>query len=135
MSTGPIRIVYSELLWGDSVGRQQGLSLKDHLSPEPQDHEEDIARYLESAPAYSGVGTIVGDVLNPNNRVVLFPGENTDGVYIWPAELAYYVRKYHLRLPNELVERMASLNWQPPIEQEIDWEGLYMADIRSARGD
>jgi hypothetical protein len=87
---------------------------------------------LESAPSYCGVGTIVGDVLNPNTPVVLLPGKRTDGVYVWQAELPYYIRKYHLRLPDELVERMASLNWQPPAKQEIDWQGLGLGDNGSS---
>ena len=121
----PISITYKELVLGGSPSDgQPTLSLKDYVNSEPQDHEEDIARYLESAPSYCGVGTIVGDVLNPTTHVVLFPGKRTDGIYIWQAELAYYVRKYHLRVPLELVSRMASLNWQPHTEQEIDWKRL-----------
>ena len=132
MGRGPISIIYKELLLpGSSTEGQQLLILKDHLCAEPQDHEEDIARYLECAPGFSGVGTIVGDVLNPKIPVVLFPGTKTDGVYVWQTELAYYVRKYHLRVPDELVKRMASLNWQPPTKQEIDWQRLYMADMRT----
>jgi len=101
-------------------------SLRDNIHAEAQEHEDEIARYLEIAPSYSGMGTIVGDVLNPNAQVILFPGRRTDGVFVWPAELSYYVRRYHLRVPDLLVERMASLNWQPPTEEDIDWQRLGM---------
>lgn len=101
------------------------LSLKECMSDQAQDHEEQIARYLESAPGYSGVGTIVGDELDPSAKVVLFPGRNTDGCYVWPSELVYYVRKYHVRLPQALIDRMKALNWQPPKKEEIDWKKLY----------
>ena len=100
------------------------LSLKDSVFAERQDHEEEIARYLESAPSYSALGKVVGDVLDPDAKAVLFPGKNTDGVYVWPAELAYYVRKYHIRLPQPLIERMVALSWQPPAEEDIDWENM-----------
>lgn len=103
----------------------QGLpSLKDYTSDQPQEYEEDIARYLESAPVFSGVGKAVGDVLDPNAAAVLFPGSLTDGYYVWPAELAYYVRKYHVRVPQQLIERMKTMDWQPPADEEIDWDRL-----------
>jgi len=104
-------------------------SLKDYVADLAQDHEEDIARYLEIAPSYSAVGKIVGDVLDPSAKAVLFPGSLTDGYYVWPSELAYYVRKYHVRVPQGLIERMKALNWQPPAKGEIDWKRLYRKGV------
>src|SRR5262249_47215801 len=78
-------------------------SLSDAISTQPQDHEEEIARYLERAPNYCAMGKVVGDALNPSEAAILFPGTNTDGLYLWPLELAYYVRKYHVRLPREFL--------------------------------
>ena len=118
-----ISIDYKELATG-AADRQNLPSLADNVSPEPQDHESEIARYLETAPSYSAMGKIVGDVLDPNAKAVLFPGSKTDGLYAWPSELAYYVRKYHLRIPKELREHMASRNWLPPKETEVDWKGI-----------
>jgi hypothetical protein len=63
-------------------------SLSDAVSSQPQDHEEDIARYLERAPNYCAMGKVVGDALNPSEGAILFPGTNTDGLYLWPLELA-----------------------------------------------
>jgi hypothetical protein len=97
------------------------------VAPEPQDHEEAIARYLETAPAHSAMGKVVGDALDPNAKVFLFPGSNTDGVFEWPSELAYYVRKYHVRVPQVLIERMVSQSWRPPREEEIDWVAFRLA--------
>lgn len=128
MSTDAIWINYRELS-RSSIQGQEWPSLRDHISAEAQDHEDEVARYLETAPSYSGVGTIVGDVLDPSAQVVLFPGKKTDGVYVWPAELFYYVRKYHLKIPSGFITRMMELNWQPPTEQEIDWERLGMPDM------
>jgi hypothetical protein len=116
-------IEYKELSHG-AEGSENWPSLRDYLSAEPQDHEEDIARYLEIAPGYSGMGHVVGDILDPSAKVVLFPGTRTDGMYVWPNELTYYVRKYHVRVPQGLVKRMASLNWKPPKHDDLDWEKL-----------
>jgi hypothetical protein len=115
-------IDFSELHWeGDADSLPK---MRDSLYDFPHPHENDIAWYLEHAPAYAGVGRVVGDVLDPAVKVILFPGSRTDGVYLWPSELPYYVRTYHLRLPTEFVERMAALNWQPPAKSSINWENL-----------
>ena len=119
-----ICINYRELS-SESADSQNLPSLRDSISAHPQNHEAEIALYLENAPAYSGVGKIVGDVLDTACKAVLFPGTRTDGLYAWPAELPYYVRKYHLRLPQDLIVHMASLDWQPPAERNIDWEKCY----------
>jgi hypothetical protein len=125
----------SDMIWIDyrefarDLAEAQRLpSLRDYIGPEGQENEDKIASYLESAASYSGVGKIVGDLLDPNAPAVLFPGRRTDGLYVWPAELAYYVRKYHVRVPRELADRMASLNWRPPTADEIDWKRLGMGD-------
>ena len=124
-SKKPTWIVFNELSGGTPDGSRSAC-LRDYVNDIAQEHEEEIARYLETAPSYSAMGKVVGDVLDPGANVVLFPGKRTDGVFVWPAEIAYYVRRYHLRLPNELVERMASLNWQPPTDEQIDWKQLGM---------
>jgi hypothetical protein len=102
-------------------------SLKDAASAQPHVDQDKIVNYLRTGPNFSAMGKVVGDVLNPSEKVTLFPGTNTDGLYLWPTELAYYVQKYHVRLPQAFVDRMASLQWQPPPKTAIDWHGLYAA--------
>ena len=99
-------------------------SLADAVAASPQDHEEEIAAYLERAPNYSAMGKVVFDALGPTGGKILFPATNTDGLYMWPAELAYYVRKYHVRLPQQFVDRLRSLHWNPPPASEINFANL-----------
>ena len=101
--------------------------LKELVAGTPQDHEEQIARYLESAPNYNAAGSVVGDGLDPTIKVVLFPGTRTDGRFMWPMELAYYVRKYHVRMPADFTSHMDSRNWQAPTKAELDWNAIYAA--------
>ena len=110
---------------GGIVGGPECPRLAVDFVAEPQENEDKIARYLETAPSYAAAGKIVGDVLNPDEQVVLFPGAKTDGVFSWAAELYYYVRKYHLRVPTEFIEHMALRNWIPPTEDEVDWKALF----------
>ena len=101
------------------------LSLRHNICILPSGNEDAIATYLEKAPVFSAMGRVVGDVLDPSAKVALFPGLKTDGLYVWPTELSYYVRKYHIRMPADFIERMASFNWQPPDQKELDWDGIY----------
>ncbi|HZN68414.1 MAG TPA: hypothetical protein VFB66_24225 [Tepidisphaeraceae bacterium] len=105
--------------------------LADAAADSPQEHEEQIAAYLERAPNYSAMGKVVFDALGPTCDKILFPATNTDGLYLWPAELAYYVRKYHVRLPQHFLDRMRSFNWTPPCESEINFANL---DVGLATG-
>ena len=38
----------------------------------------------------------------------------TDGRWVWPRDLAYYVDTYHIVLPSEFVEHMRRGSWNPP---------------------
>ena len=106
---------------------REGLpSLRDFISDTPQDNEVRILAYLESAPGIAGRGSVEGDVLDPDAPVAIFRSIFSDGVFIWSQNLAYYVRRYHLRLPPEVVAHMAAMNWTPPPKgsinpAEIDW--------------
>jgi hypothetical protein len=123
-----IWIDYRELALenGDSLEDARELpSLRDAVCTTAHANEQKVIRYLENGPNYSAMGKVVRDVLDPGNGAMLFPGTNTDGLFLWPLELAYYVRKYHVRLPSAFLERMASRDWQPPSKTEINWESLY----------
>jgi hypothetical protein len=120
-----IRIMFKEIAEECGNAASDLPSLRDAVATSPQDHEQDIIHYLESAPNYSAMGKVVRDVLDPDSGTILYPAVNTDGLYLWPLELAHYVRKYHVRLPQHFLDRMASLNWKPPPQTAIDYKKLY----------
>ncbi|HEX4795991.1 MAG TPA: hypothetical protein VH370_19540 [Humisphaera sp.] len=107
-------------------------SLRNAVASCPQDHEEEIISYLANSPCYSAMGKVVRDVLDPDSTVHLYPATMTDGLYLWPLELAYYVRKYHVRLPADFFQRMASLNWKPVAKEAINFNNL-CAEVARAR--
>jgi hypothetical protein len=39
---------------------------------------------------------------------------HTDGVWVWPGTLSFYVEKYRVELPPDFIERMAALDWTCP---------------------
>jgi hypothetical protein len=57
---------------------------------------------------------MVSDVLASDAVPVARLAVLTDGAWIWPADLAHYVERYHVRLPGEFVEHAAGRGWTPP---------------------
>ena len=48
----------------------------------------------------------------------------TDGKYIWPGDLAYYVMNYDLQLDSEFIDHMIEHEWAVPDDMEIDFDNL-----------
>jgi len=46
----------------------------------------------------------------------------SDGNWIWPSSLAYYVDKYEVRLPAEFLDNMAKNGWSVPPGTEVPFE-------------
>ena len=61
----------------------------------------------------------------PDNGVAGCPDILTDGVWMWPGDLAYYVKKYHLELDKEFVQGMEDSGWHIRNISGIDYDNLY----------
>jgi hypothetical protein len=48
----------------------------------------------------------------------------TDGDFVWPDVLAYYVEKYGVELPPIFEAHMAAAGWTAPADIDIDIHGL-----------
>ena len=84
--------------------------------PHPNEHE--IVRYLSGGVDAGASMMIEHDFLEEPPRVLGEVILRSDGEWIWPSSLAYYVRQYHVELPNEFVELMKENNWQVPSDAE-----------------
>jgi hypothetical protein len=97
--------------------------LKSRCSDTPQPDEERILGYLGADLDISGVGCTGWDRLGARH-LNLGLSFRSDGVWVWPNLLEYYVREYHLRIPDEFVRHMAARNWRPPQPDELDFESI-----------
>lgn len=83
-------------------------SMKDSMNPTPYEGEDKIIEYLlngsQSDLATGGNARDIfdGEIIKPRRRFL------TDGEYIWSNIMAFYVRKYHLRLPKEIENHILS---------------------------
>ena len=58
-------------------------------------------------------------VLDPSKAKVTPSHVMTDGIWVWPYDLAYYVEAYHILLPEEFVAHVRSVGWIPrPVPDE-----------------
>lgn len=63
------------------------------------------------------------DVLD-DEEVFLSSGLRTDGSWYWRADLAHYVLKYGVQLPQEFLFHASSNNWQPPTLPESELRSI-----------
>ncbi|WP_439661802.1 TNT domain-containing protein [Lentzea sp. HUAS TT2] len=82
--------------------------------PVPEPEVAPLLAYLSNAPvAVAGRG-FDNDVLHPDAPPVVPSGFQTDGAWIWPAGVAYYLRKYGVPPEPELVERARAAGFALP---------------------
>jgi hypothetical protein len=92
-----------------------GPVLRDAVRAEASPDEQRMVAYLKAAPVLAATGQLVGDVLAEASTAVAPLEIHTDGEWVWPADLAYYLAHYHVALPAELWARAAANAWQPPV--------------------
>ncbi|HEX6538139.1 MAG TPA: hypothetical protein VF155_03045 [Candidatus Dormibacteraeota bacterium] len=101
---------FRELRHGDADGPSLAAA-RDGLN-EPD--VEALANYLGSAATLAATGSMVDDALDPAQRFVARLETATDGEWVWPRDLAYYVRTYHVALPDDFIARVRERKGTPP---------------------
>jgi hypothetical protein len=88
--------------------------------PSAQRWEPAAIRYLENGRLLvQAFGGMTSDLLNPDGDSIGFHCLRTDGLWVWPGELAFYLRTYHVLPPVDFIHRMASQDWEiPDLDQE-----------------
>ena len=72
------------------------------------------AKYLEQGVTILASPVWVNDMLDPGEKKICQYATLTDGLWVWPKSLSYYLRKYHIALPEDFLTHMASRNWAVP---------------------
>jgi hypothetical protein len=101
---------FRELRHGRPDGPSLGESIEAHGHPEA----DRIISYLESGEVLATTGSMVDDYLDVSRQGVARLEIVTDGVWVWPRDLAYYVREHRVKLPEEFVAHMRAQHWEPP---------------------
>jgi len=107
-----------------------GAMLSDAVCEEPAVDEDRIAGYLRAGSVLATTGRRVDDFIDSTQKRIAPQDLLTDGAWMWPADLAYYVERYHVRLPAEFVEQAAARGFQPP--QLTDEDLVELAEAMQA---
>jgi hypothetical protein len=104
---------FFEELWPEGFGTTEG-SLADCRGGSALEDEASILRYLINGFEVVSILGAVDDVLGSGERVLGGDSIVTDGEWIWRADLRFYVRKYHVPLPEEFLAKIRSLDYSMP---------------------
>ena len=83
-----------------------------------------ICEYLKNGYVMAACGGVVKDIIQPEVGIIGSPDDVTDRVWMWPADLQYYVERYNLLLPSEFIEHMKFNKWNCNSDVVIDYDNL-----------
>lgn len=96
-------------------GEPTNPSIMDFVGKEDKSIIDKICSYLESGVVLATTPGVVNDVINPDKGAIGTPTALTDGIWVWPGDLSYYVKNYKLKLSDEFIQTMKENNWKVPI--------------------
>ena len=75
---------------------------------------EKICAYLDKGAKIIVCPGVTRDLIDEAAGVAGTGSACTDGVWLWPDDLSYYVRKYNIFIPDAFLETMKGNNWKNP---------------------
>jgi hypothetical protein len=80
----------------------------------------DVVRYLQHSVVLAASGEVVHDVTDEMQPPIGELNILTDGDWAWPSDLAYYVDKYGVALPDEFLAAGTRRDWSLPRLSQAD---------------
>ncbi|RKG90830.1 hypothetical protein [Corallococcus terminator] len=101
-------------------GSPEDPSLEASRGALPEEEAMRVAAYLRKASVFAVSSGTLDDWFTGRKHVARHHTQ-TDGVWIWSADLPYYVANYRVAIPEELLQRMRDLDWRCPVlsQQEL----------------
>ena len=103
-------------------GNQNDPSILQFIRERGEVDEDKIYQYLEKGIVLMACGGIVKDIINPDNGIAGCPDILPDGIWVWPGDLAYYVKRYHLELDKDFIQTMRDNSWHIKDITNIDYD-------------
>ncbi|MFI7469216.1 hypothetical protein [Nonomuraea sp. NPDC049646] len=73
-----------------------------------------VSEYLRNGSHLAVSGTEVQDIISAEHVLIGSLLTQTDGCWMWPSDMSYYVANYGVDLPAEFVSRVHNLKGVPP---------------------
>lgn len=110
-------------------GQPTPVSIMDSLGLCPDSIRDGVAGYLDSGVTLIAATSFFDDVIDTDRLRIAQRRFLTDGYFVWPGCLGYYVREYGLEVPRELVDRALMLgDVQPLLGSEL--QDIYETLVR-----
>ena len=84
-------------------------------------NSKQLAAYLSAGVVCVGSPGVVCDLIAGTGDPIGSGSLLTDGVWIWPDDLGYYIQRYKVELPVTFINFIRERNYSPPSESEIDF--------------
>ena len=79
-------------------------SIKNYIVKEVNYDKQKIINYLQKGKKEATCPKVVNDIFN-NSIISTSFSIFTDGEYVWKSDLAYYIKNYNIRLPDEFIAK------------------------------
>lgn len=105
-------------------GKRDDPSIFNFIQKKENDDEEKILNYLKQGIVLVACGGVVNDIIEPDNGIAGCPDMRTDGTWLWPGDLPYYVKKYHIILDPQFIKTMRKNEWRIIDSSQIDFDDI-----------
>lgn len=95
-------------------GYPDGLSFGEVRGRFEGEHRRDVVNYLNGGTVLASSGVLARDEFNEDHPPIGQLNILTDGTWVWPSDLAYYLEQYGVSLPAEFLSHAAQMDWTPP---------------------
>jgi hypothetical protein len=105
-------------VWMESgAAHEKCPSIRDFIDKQSPDyHDKDqLAKYLETAQVVATTSRLRFPCVLTGKKFVGSLSYRTNGKWLWPDDLAYYVREHHVRLPTKMVEAIRQSAYKTPV--------------------
>ena len=100
-------------------------SILDSIGKANPEEIDNICTYLNAGIVLITCCGTSTDVIKPENGIAGTPSVMTDGTWVWPGDLNYYVKNYQLALNPEFITDMREHKWKVDLqESELDYASI-----------
>ena len=112
-------------------GDENDPSIVSFINKADKDEIENICAYLESGVPLVTCCGVSTDVIKPENGIAGTPTMYTDGKWVWPGDLSYYVRNYLLAFDPAFIADMRMKGWQVDLqESDLDVQNITIDGVK-----
>ncbi|HEX8632049.1 MAG TPA: hypothetical protein VF755_28145 [Catenuloplanes sp.] len=93
-------------------------SIFDKVMPADLPDLDDVVAYLNSGPRIIDMMDVADDVFDPSRQILNGSSIHTDGAWLWREDLAYYLKRHRVAVPDDLLALIRERTYVvPPLDE------------------